>query len=228
MLPLVKVLKDQTHRCRIVIVDAGGPTHQLPPNVAAMADTYLTTSTNYGGCNRLLALWAVDTQYVWFHDDDFMPGYNAAEHFVAVAREIDKFAVLGQAGRIYGGNKMNMRDIERGTHHVEVDNVVRSYFVNAAVLPDILALRSVIDGPRGIDVLLSCGARVRTGLKTFLIARNRDPQTSVRLYCLPEGQHGLSSDKALHVNQRQMLLDKLTAIGWRSIADGREPNREDN
>lgn len=166
----------------LTVINAGEPCD------TTLADLTVTFSKNFGGINRYnLASHICD--YTYFHDDDMLPGSKVIEHFLEFS---DKACVLGQIGRIVG-ERYNSNDVPRTNEVVDVDLIVRGYFVNTKLLPEIFNIRQKFKTHfREDDMVLACAAR-RLKQRICLTPANEDIETLINKVELPN-QFAISSD----------------------------------
>ena len=217
---IIDSLKAQTHPCRVILVDASADGGKpLPAGALAKCDVVLSTSKNIGAWNRLHCIWECRADYTFHLDDDLSPGPRAVEHFVRHAERIGRFAVLGQFGRMYPDGMIDRKTcVGQQAHPVEVDNIVRGYFMPTAAHARMVDLKHLQLNTRGEDISFSCGLKMHLGLKSYITpAEGRD--TLIDTEGRDDGM-GMCDEPEAHRNDRQAVLDALLARGWKPIIDG--------
>lgn len=218
---IIDSLKHQTHPCRVILVDAsadGGSA--LPAEALAKCDVVLSTSKNVGAWNRLHSIWECRSDYTLHLDDDLSPGPKMIEHFVRHAEAISKFAVLGQFGRMYPDGRIDrMTCVSQQGHAVEVDNVVRGYFMRTECFARMVDLKQYQLNTRGEDIAFSCGLKTHLGLKSY-VTPNDGRESLIDTEGRDDGM-GMCDEPEAHRRDRQAVLDRLLGNGWRPIIDSR-------
>jgi hypothetical protein len=135
---------------------------------------------------------------------------------------IGPFGVLGQLGRILSAEgKYTGRDVPRWEGFVEVDVVVRGFFVRTENLSRMLqfrwkALTSHAELSQIEDDLLLCVAmKLSGGLSSFLTPQDNDIETRMNKVELPT-PYALNH-RPDHIRRRESFLNQMATIGWRSI-----------
>lgn len=192
------ILEALRPQCELLtVINAGEPCD------TRLADLTVTLSKNFGGINRY-SLTSHNCDYTYFHDDDMLPGSRLIEHFLEYS---DKAYVLGQIGRIVG-ERYNFNDVPRTNDVVDVDLVVRGYFVNTKLLPEIFRLRQTFKNPiREDDMMLAWAAR-RLKQRICITPANNDVETFINKVELPN-QFATSSDPQLHLELRDKFWKEV-------------------
>jgi hypothetical protein len=180
---ILDAFREQTIRCRVTVITSGRMAHgaPVPEEELARADRVFRTSQEFGAFNRYLPAFAYESDFVYLHDDDMLPGKRLIEHFLHTARMLGDFGVLGQLGRRFTDEGYNHRDVARTGVPEQVDCIVRGYFLPprnlAAMLEAIyeLKLRPGLDDLE--DDLLLAWAMARKGLKCWLTPLDEDRET---------------------------------------------------
>ena len=218
--PIVKAFLSQTVHCNLIIVDAGGG---LSREVTSLADQVISLKKNEGGYNRYIASPFIKTPWAYFHDDDMLPGNRVIEHFLNSATI--NFSVMGQIGRKLNKGKYSWSGVDRGESHVEVNSLVRGYFVWTANLPLMKLYEHKIGDvvPKHDDLALCLGIRNYTGYPCVLSPYDPDPQTKINFKELDES-HALSFSLS-HFPERTEFC-KLAAshstpmVSWEGESNG--------
>lgn len=150
-----------------------------------------------------------DTDYCFFIDDDLSVRSKTLENFVDYA---DRYpgAILGLEGSILGDTPHPYGDdtsIQRGNKIIEVDVILRTYFVPSECLSDGLKIQALNkDLPRISldDVYLCLGNKYLNKGKSFVIPVNDESNL------LEIGEHGVGQSMiGLHYENRNEVTRKL-------------------
>lgn len=234
--PIVAALRGQSVPVDIVVVDnspekpdGSDEMQLLLHEKAKWADDIWRLVQNHGPpCRFAPAFMDHSHEFIWFLDDDLVPGSLAAEMLLKCCDHVDrKFSTTGEIGRVHTGNgEYVKRNIRRFKHPRRVDMTARSHFVRTENMRHVLdakwqlidrfgdeakQLVSVHD-----DLLLCCGIQFATYHPSYLTANNPIRETLIRKQDLPDGGGGVSA-KARFLEQRHRLIQMFQAIGWRSL-----------
>lgn len=163
---IVSALRNQTVPVRITLIDAG--------NVGGVeVDVYVKLRENYGPWNRYATALLDQSEFTYFHDDDMIPGHKTVERFLSFRNM--PFGVLGQTGRIWGYTDYNFVDVKASDSPVQVDNVVRGYFVRTENLSYLMRWRGLVAADDHSDDMWLCKSMAHLGgLDTFVIPASED------------------------------------------------------
>jgi hypothetical protein len=215
---IVEALERQSVPCTITICDCHPePRFALPDRTRLHADRIYHWHHNTGPYSRFVPLASYDHEFTLFLDDDMLPGDHCARHFLDCAGVIRRFGVLGQLGRIVAPSGEYLpRHVPRGDGFVEVDIVIRGYFVRTRHLPLVADLRwrmNHVSGPLPVDDLLLCVAMGQlAGLPCYLTPADADPETRMNRRELPQ-PYSLSGQPD-HLKIRTTFLRDAQSIGW--------------
>lgn len=186
---IAKALKPQV--ARLTLIDASLEGFRVSAEVAAQFDLVFGIP-NFGGINRYVPLLAYQSEFVYFGDDDMVPGPNCMKMFLECAAKHPDGDVFGQKGRKIG-EVYSYADVAQDEENcVAVDAVVRGYFVRASLFPYLLRLKQAIAAPiREDDLLLALSARMR-GTKVYLTRKTREKAEKMNEHELPS-PHATSS-----------------------------------
>lgn len=250
--PVVDAFAAQTIPADIVVVDnsptCGGINHSLESeringNWRRHVKDFIRVRENLGPpCRFIPALAFHDYDYVYFHDEDMLPGPNALAHLLATANSPainNEFATIGQYGRRFrggpGDQKHPGRDFTYVLRHtarswdglVPVDMTCNAHFVRADLVRHALnlkwdlinefgkeAVRPHID--RHDDQLLCLGIQRATGWGSWLTQRIPDDgESSLRRKRLRDNDAACA--RPTHRQERTELARMAGRIGWKSL-----------
>lgn len=215
---IAEALARQSVPCTITICDCHPePRFALPEPTLQRADRVYRWRHNTGPYSRFVPLASYDHEFTLLLDDDMLPGAHCVRHFLDHAREVRRFGVLGQLGRIVAANgEYRPRHVPRRNGFVEVDVVIRGYFVRTRHLPLVADLRwrmNHLDSAAPVDDLLLCVAMgMLAGLPCYLTPADADPETLMNKRELPQ-PHSVSG-KPDHLKRRTAFLRDAQSIGW--------------
>lgn len=231
-----EALMAQSVPCRIVVVDnhpLEEPESQLPAVVGAVAEDVWSMRENHGPpCRFAPALLDYRAEWVYFHDEDMLPGPRALEHFLATAERLgEHFATLGEVGRRFtppGESQpmwaYNAGAVERGDGPVPVDMTARCHFVRRSDVAHALHFRESVLARVGAasaeavglhrhdDLLLCLGIQRATCWPSYLTA-DVGEGCSVRRYELPPIP--AAHHRPTHVTERSRLIRRGVGVGWK-------------
>lgn len=210
---IAKAFKTQTVPCELCIIDAGGG---LPPPAYESADQVIILKKNVGPYNRFAATNLIKTEFVYFHDDDMLPGSRLIEHFLKYSNTL--FSTLGQHGR--NANKdlsYNWQGVNRGAEHIAVNNLVRSYFVHTDNLPDMKLFEQNCEKrvPKHDDLMLCFGIRKSTGKPCLLTPWDNDKETLSNMVELDDT--GALSGSPTHFQERSDFIKLAASKGCEMV-----------
>lgn len=215
---IVPAIHNQSLSVKITIVDAS-PDNSLPASAAKIADRVIRLERNYGGYNRYVNASQFDKEFSFFIDDDILPGRRCVESFLSHALAHPEYGVLGQAGRIVVGGKYNVKNHRAKKDMLEVDFVVKGYFVRREILEwqkqwkQRLELKDVRE-----DDLLVCSAAQRAGFKVGVIpVTSVDEKMDVKHLPAPFATSGNSK----HISYRTAFIQNLLIHGWLPLSSRR-------
>ncbi len=198
LVPILQALRAQTVPGRITVVVAGRMVDgsEVSEEALTLADRVFRCSENFGPYNRFLPGFMCETDYVYFHDDDMLPGRRMLEHFLEDAAMLGEFGVLSQEGRqLSADGGYNASAVPAADAPKKVALAVRGYFMPARHLPLVLQARWEL-GLRPQDDLeddlILAYAMKRHGLACYIKSAHTDPETSVN-------RQELSSPGARHL-----------------------------
>jgi hypothetical protein len=234
IIEIVRGLRNQTRPCTITICDCHPTqTFALPSSIRDDVDRIYRWQHNTGPYSRYVPIGAFDHEFTFFLDDDMVPGSLCIEHFIDAAARAGSFGVLGQLGRILSAEgKYTGHDVARRNSFVEVDVIVRGFFVRTINLSKVLQFRWKIFPPQADlsqiedDLLLCVALKMSDGLSSYLTPADNDIETRINKLELPT-PHALQY-RPDHRHRRESFLSQMTAIGWRSINVMTEPAARDH
>lgn len=157
--PIVAAFRQQTVEAKITLVDAG--------NVEADVDSYVKVSENNGAWNRYSTCMTLRGEFVYYHDDDMLPGPKVLENFLKYTYL--PFGVLGQIGRKWGTGSYSAFDIRAGSDPLPIDCVVRGYFLRPENLSYLMKCRSYHTIGSCDDLWLCKSMSILGGLTTYVV-----------------------------------------------------------
>ncbi len=208
-IPLIlQSLKNQTVKNKVTLIDVS-PSKEFEPSADTLklADRVFKFGCNFGSFNRYVPLLSYDAEYTCFLDDDMLPGNKMLECYIDAAKKIGSFGVIGQIGRKTENGRYVCKDVTSHNGFVEVDLVVRCYFVkthNLKCLPNFLSeLPNDILSLKHHDDMMISYAMKRYGLRSFVISANGEQKCNKK---------ELSDNYALaklgpHLIERQKIID---------------------
>lgn len=156
--------------------------------VAANVDKYYRIKNHpYGPFVRYACYGFYEADYLYFPDDDMLPGTRCLEHFIEHVSSSRDYGVLGQRGRAVRDNAYDFADVMPVRDaFLPVDLCIRAYFVRASLLPSVHEIkREAIARDWGDllwedDMLLAAGCRL-AGRDVALTPASNDPEASIGL-----------------------------------------------
>jgi len=223
-------LRHQSQPCTITVCDCH-PSDKFALSEMALPsiDRMYRWSHNLGSYSRYVPIGAYDHEYTLFLDDDMLPGRKCVEHFLKSAKAIRHFGVLGQLGRIVGADGSYFpRNIQRMKMFVEVDVLVRGYFIRTSNLFYLLRLREIMgsfDAMTNDDLALCISLRLFGNLPLYLTPSSKDRETLMNKEDLDD-EFALSR-RPEHLRRRNEFLRRAITAGWvPKLARGLEKERE--
>ena len=215
---IIQAFRQQTIPCRITVITSGrmADDEPVPEEVLVQGDRVFRTSQEFGAFNRYIPSFVYESEFVYFHDDDMLPGNRLLEHFLAHARKLKSFGVLGQLGRRFILGEYNHWDVKRRDRVEAVDVVVRGYFMPARHLPEVLESIHLLGLKPGRDDLeddlLLAWTMARLGLKCWVTPNDDDVETCmVRVELSPADAR---SSRGAHLAVRNAFLQKHWHPAW--------------
>ena len=214
---IAQALKDQSVPIKLTIVDNDVSGFQLDAQTLALANLVIRPSINIGPFCRYYAAFCSTAEFVYIHDDDMLPGKKVIEHFLTHAESGPNFGVLGQHGRIAKPNEYDASSVSAESDFVEVDSVVRAYFVRTSNLHHLLRLRNhpeIREKCREDDLML-CSAMRLYGNLPILLTPKPGPGESVNATELlaPHAQ----CRRPDHYQRRTEFLRWIQSLGWKIL-----------
>lgn len=233
-------LAKQSHRSDIVIVDNHGesPQFAISDKTRDLAIDVWSFSANHGPPCRFAAAFLPHTyKYVYFHDEDMLPGTRAIEWLLSQASRLnDKFATLSECGRLFklrsSSNTLDRNSwnydrsgIKRTSNGTYVDITVRAHLVQTKHMQFALSLKWDIISKHGIgviqraglhrhdDMLLSLGIQRACGYSSRLTSPS-SADTSIRKHEQPVSEHDASIRRSSHAAERTELIRCAYDVGW--------------
>lgn len=206
----IAALRAQTVACMITLCDVHPtPECALPESAVAAVDRHYRWEHNLGCFNRFVPALASAGPWVWYLDDDVVPGRRCLEFLLATARSRGCGAV-GEFGRRFLFGEYRASDVARGPEPRRVDALVRSWLTPADYLAHVAATRwrhpeLIYDGMGESDLLFALALR-EAGLPLWIVPANDDPETGLCAETLPE-PFALSS-RPDHASRRQAIVTR--------------------
>lgn len=215
---IVAALATQREHCAVTLIDAA-PDSQfaIDEQTRREAEQYIVLRENHGGFNRFAPLLLLQTPFIYFHDDDMLPGRHLLQKFLQSAEEHPEFGLLGQEGRVINGSEYSSEYIRAAGSVREVDFVVRGYFVRRETLFDLPRLLGELGRPDPHCDDLAMGAAVRRAGFKIGVVPCASPQERMNQQELP-APYALSGEPDHH-SRRTHFLQLLRKTGWRSLAE---------
>ncbi len=180
--PILRALRSQSVPCRITVVVANKMVDgsKVSEKSLRLADRVFRSSQNFGCSLRYLPSFLADTEFVYIHDDDMLPGPRTLEHFIQNARELGEFGILGQEGRrMSPTGEYDSSSVPSTSTPQEIDVVVRGYFMEAKRLPLVLQARMELGLSPADDLeddLILAYAMKKNGLGCYLTSTPTDEE----------------------------------------------------
>lgn len=204
--------REQTIPVRITLLDC----HPLPE--LALDDRSWNRADrhfrfhNYGTANRhylASAFW--DCDYVYFHDDDMLPGVRAVEHLVQTYQSLEKPGILGEFGRLIRNGRYVCAELPLQNSPQRVSSVVRGYFTMPNNLLALQELWSKMQVLVHDDLALSASQEM-CGRRNYIVSAWPDRSYSI---CEREldAPHAMCGDNS-HGQYRQKACNQLFSLGW--------------
>jgi hypothetical protein len=214
---IVEAFQTQRQLASITLVDAAEDyTFATDARTRAGVDRLITLRENIGSFNRFLPLLAYHSAFIYFHDDDMLPGPQLLQTFLQIAQEHPTFGVLGQDGRIFEDEAYSAKSVLSTKGVTETDFVVRGYFVRREVLsafPDWLNRLGIL--PRTEDDLFLCTAARLAGWRVGVIApRTREERMNQEEMPSPYAL----SQRPEHASNRTKFIHAARSAGWQSLS----------
>ena len=225
---IIAALRGQSVPCRITICDAApeGDECELPTPVRRSADTFYRFTRNWGSLNRFIPSFGYMEEFLFYLDDDLLPGPRALEWLLECARREPQFAVLGEKGRnVQPDGAYCRREVPRlAAEPRRVDFVVRAGLVRTEHLACLDWFRRKMDLRPGEepdllredDLLLCTAIQTQRQLPCLLTPiGDRPAETSLFHTELP-APHPMSGRRD-HFENRTRFLRAARLAGWRSL-----------
>lgn len=220
---VVDAFRNQSVPVFITLIDAAADdSFKVPDSCLKKVDNVITSKINFGSVTRFLICNLSKYEFMYFYDDDMLPGSRAVEYMESCADELVNFSVLGCFGRILDKNYVYGNSIIQGnTKHVAVDFVIRNYFIRSVNLSKVSEfMHKVLAGsslPESRDdLIVNAGIQSITGYKSFVCKTpcNKDMHPVCEELDAP---HAVSA-KPGHLQNRQKLINEFTANNiWKPI-----------
>ena len=215
---IVESIRNQTIKCTITVCDCH-PEEQyaLDDFTKQNIDRLYRWEHNHGAYSRYLPLASFDHKYTFFIDDDMLPGNKCLEHYLECATKQPNFGVLGQMGRIIDEDgAYRPKDVPLKNSFIEVDIVVRAYFVETKYLYNIVKLRWFLnyfyDRLPEDDILLCASLKLLENKNCYLIPFTGDRETLVNK--LEMSDRFALCHRPDHYYKRSNLINYLLNSGW--------------
>lgn len=168
-------------------------------------------------------------KYTLFLDDDLMPGTQMHQHLLAAAESVhDRFATLGEIGRIYARNQQSYKYVRQDVVRdhgmcTPVHLTCRAHLVLTNRIYHAIELRNKLierygpppegadDWTRHDDILLCHGIHMYTGDYSYLTPIG-EVEDLIRKQDLPEPD--AMWHRTGHAASRQALLEMTNLMGW--------------
>ncbi len=185
---LITAFRSQTVACQITLGTSGrlAGGDPVPEHLLSLVDRVYRTSLEVGPANWFFPASMYECEFIYFHDDEMIPGKELISHFLEHARRIRHFGALGQQGRRLVNGGYSAADVPRSDQPEQVDVLVRGVFLPAGHLPLILeSLHLIGREHRREDLephLVLAWTMARLGLKCWLTPWDADPETCMALW----------------------------------------------
>lgn len=211
----------QSVKHRITIIDAAEHKNTLKKSISKSVFRYIKVGFNLGSFNRFIPSFVFSSKYVYFHDDDMVPGPLCLSYLLSRASELKNLGVLGFYGRILSSdyticqkNTPNL-DVSR-----EVDWPIRAYFMPSSNLRHVLQTLNRLpqewrDTWPEDDILLSASMNI-AGLSNFIVPQWDDDNYICNQIELDDS--GAVCKRPNHASLRAKAVSMLRSIGWQNYA----------
>ena len=216
---IVAVLATQREHCAVTLIDAA-PDSQfaVDEKTRREVEQFIVLRENHGGFNRFASLPLLHVPFIYFHDDDMLPGRHLLRTFLHFAKEHPNFGLLGQDGRVIAGAEYSSESICAAGSVREVDFVVRGYFLRREALFELCRLLGELGAPDSPCDDLAMGAAVRRAGFKIGVVPCASPHERMNVQELP-APYAVSGEPGHH-SRRTDFLQLLRKTGWRSLAEG--------
>ena len=220
---LLHAFRAQSVSCRLTLVNVA-PEGEFLDEWRGLADRVVVIP-NEGSQTRFTLSGLFDCEYTYWQDNDMEPGRRCLEHFLKCAEQTEHFSVLGQLGRRWPRTgSYDAGDILRGPAPVEVDFIVRGYFIRTRHLHWMEAFRWQAGYRMPLqdcDLLLSMALQHHTGMPCLLTPDNADVETRANRYELP-APHSVCGAWREHLDRRTAFVRRGITAGWEPLATRRK------
>ena len=228
---IIQAVKEQTVQCELAIVDNRDADDRGVGYDWGHADQMWNVwGVNLRNTCRFLPVYSPKKyDYLWFLDDDLLPGRQAVEHCLHTALLVDdKFATIGSHGRRFNlegtGDKYSGRSCPMTTPYpIPVDLTCRTHFVRHDLLE--LYLRAFQDGlylsvsvdhhdyQYINDDFVMCGA-IQKAMRFPSYIPPTPPTIEHRMVKVELDETGAVWKKPGHFKMRNQMVNYLQSMGW--------------
>jgi hypothetical protein len=204
---IAAAFRRQSQPCLLKLCDVSTEEFRLNPETLQCFDEVFTWKRNYGCYNRFVVALSVQSEYVWFHDDDMEPGTELLKSLAAAAH---RGGIFGQKGNRL--DNMYYSNVPKTTESQQVDFVSRGYLLRSE---DIFWIHkfmnkfSLWEYSNHDDILMAKAVQFYTGYSAVL-SPQIEPSAMMDMINLPEPYSCWRRPE--HRVERTELLSKLRGI----------------
>lgn len=204
---IAEAFRAQSVPCKLKLCDVSTEDFRIPARTRNLFDEVFTWDRNYGCYNRFVIVMSVQSETLWFHDDDMKPG----PHFVAF---LESQNLEGGVGSQRGNRVMGeyYQDVPRTAETQRVDFNCRGYYLRTEdthYVHTFMNRFQLWDYSKHDDILMAKAIQFYTGRCAQLFPSS-EPETSMNIENLPEPHSCWRSPE--HRPMRIKLLERLREI----------------
>jgi len=212
--PILNRLKEQTVPTRITLIDCS------EDGIDCKEADRIIRLDNLGSINRfMISPSYFDVDYVYFHDDDALPGKQLIEYYIEQWNAVENPGVIGQFGKNLLNDKYAIKnEVQMSSNPKQVDFVQRSYFSKPERLLEfhdtwIKKFKNYSPYHCMDDVLLSSFLAMK-GYKNYLTSIPNHNQMAI--------QKELNDSHAIWrtpgaIDRKSKMTEVLVSMGWVGI-----------
>ena len=204
---IAAAFRRRSQPCRLKLCDVSTNEFRLNQETLQYFDEVFTWKRNYGCYNRFVVALSVQSEYVWFHDDDMEPGTELLTSLTAT----------GHSGGIFGqkGNRIDdlyYNNVPGATETQQVDFVSRGYLLRSE---DVFWIHKFMNTfalweySNHDDILMAKAVQFYTG-RGAVLSSQVEPAAMMNIINLPEPHSCWRRPE--HRVERTELLTKLKLI----------------
>ena len=204
---IAAAFRRQSLPCRLKLCDVSTEEFRLSHESRQYFDEIFTWERNYGCYNRFVIALSVQSEFVWFHDDDMEPGAELVESLLATQHS---GGVFGQKGNRC--DNLYYHDIPKIAEMQRVDFVSRGYLLKSEDvfwIHKFMNAFSLWEYSNHDDILMAKAVQFYTGRQAVLSVQV-EPARMMNSLNLPEPHSCWRRPQ--HRIERTELIGKLRSI----------------